>query len=182
MNGNRPFAHVKKNPDGSWAEPQSLVDHLRETAQLAETFAASFDSASWGRACGLAHDMGKGTAAWQKYLTRKSGYDEEAQLETKTGTIDHSTPSACFVEDVFGKGVGRVLSYCIAGHPKKCYMNPSVAHCAGQASLSEERAKNVLHRCNLRFFKRSRSMLPNCVVSKCHPSYSDTMYLIEERA
>ena len=116
MNGNRPFAHVKKNPDGSWTEPQSLVDHLRETAQLAETFAASFDSASWGRACGLAHDMGKGTEAWQKYLRRKSGYDEEAQLETKTGTIDHSTPSAGFVEDVFGKGVGRVLSYCIAGH------------------------------------------------------------------
>jgi CRISPR-associated endonuclease/helicase Cas3 len=111
------IAHVRKNADGSWAAPQKLVDHLDNTAVLAERFAAAFGSGDWGKACGLAHDAGKAREEWQRYLVSKSGfYDEEAHLETKTGKVDHSTPSAKFVEEIYGKGVGRILSYCIAGH------------------------------------------------------------------
>lgn len=110
------IAHVKKNPDGSWAEPQWLDEHLEGTATLASEFAHKFGSESWGRACGLIHDTGKATESWQQYLTRKSGYDEDAHLESKSGTIDHSTPGARLAEEFFGKGIGRILSYCVAGH------------------------------------------------------------------
>jgi len=116
MNNKEPIAHVQKNDDGSWAEPQLLIDHLEGTARLASKFADAFNSSSWGYAAGFAHDTGKSTPVWQRYLKAKSGYDEDAHLETKAGKQDHSSPSAKFVEEVLGKRIGRVLSYCIAGH------------------------------------------------------------------
>jgi CRISPR-associated endonuclease/helicase Cas3 len=113
-----PIAHVKQNPDGSWAESQGLEDHLRGTAELAGKFAGVFDSGSWGYAAGIGHDAGKGPAKWQKYLGKKSGYgyDEEAHLENIPGKLPHAAPGAKLAEEIFGKGIGRVLSYCIAGH------------------------------------------------------------------
>jgi len=116
MNDGKPIAHVKKNADGSWAEPQGLEKHLAGTAELADKFAMAFGSAQWGRAAGLCHDTGKSPEAWQRYLKTKSGYDEDAHLETKNGKKDHSTPGAKLAEEVLGKGIGRILSYCIAGH------------------------------------------------------------------
>jgi len=110
------IAHVRKNEDGSWAPPQSISDHLSGTAKLAAKFAAPFGSSAWGYAEGIGHDTGKGEPLWQQYIKRNSGYDEEAHLETKHDRCDHSSPSAKLVEDVYGKGVGRILSYCIAGH------------------------------------------------------------------
>lgn len=117
MDDTTPIAHVRQNEDGSWAPPQILDDHLDGTARLASQFAASFHSASWAYAAGLAHDTGKANPAWQQYLKRKSGYyDEEAHLETKPDKPPHSTPGAKLVEEVFGKDIGRILSYGIAGH------------------------------------------------------------------
>ncbi len=55
-----PIAHVKKNDDENWAEPQTLVEHLRGAATLAERFASAFGSGTWGRALGICHDTGKG--------------------------------------------------------------------------------------------------------------------------
>lgn len=54
--------------------------------------------------------------AWEKYLQHKSGYDEEAHLEGKIGKISHAIHGAKMVEELFGKGIGRILAYCIAGH------------------------------------------------------------------
>jgi HD domain. len=88
MSSEKPIAHVKKNTDGSWAEPQCLEEHLAGTAKLAEDFARAFGSNEWGRVCGLAHDTGKSPDAWQRYLKTKSGYDEEAPLESKAGKLD----------------------------------------------------------------------------------------------
>jgi CRISPR-associated endonuclease/helicase Cas3 len=110
------IAHVKKKIDNSWAEPHWLNQHLNGTAYLAAVFARKFDSEQWGRLLGLGHDTGKSTEKWQKYLSVVSGYDEEAHLEGKSGKLDHSAPGAKLAEEVFGKGIGRVLSYCIAGH------------------------------------------------------------------
>ncbi len=110
------IAHVRKNEDDTWAEPQSLADHLAGTANLASKFAESFGSSAWTYAAGIAHDTGKSPEAWQRYLGNKSGYREDAHLETKIGTMDHSTPSAKLAEEGRGKGIGRILSYCIAGH------------------------------------------------------------------
>ena len=110
------IAHVKQNPDGTWKEPHSLHDHLINTAELAAKFASKFNSAEWGYAEGLAHDQGKTTDIWQKYLCLKSGYDADAHLEGNAGKVDHSTPGAKLAEEVFGSQIGRILQYCVAGH------------------------------------------------------------------
>lgn len=112
----RVIAHVRRREDGTWAEPQSLEDHLEGTAALASRFAAAFDSAAWGRAAALCHDAGKARPEWQSYIRAGSGYDEEAHLEAKRGKVDHSTPGAALAVEVLGKGAGRILSYCVAGH------------------------------------------------------------------
>ena len=110
------IAHVFRNPDGTWAEPHSLKDHLSDTANRAEFNAGKFNSGEWGKALGLAHDAGKGREVWQGYLKKSSGYDEEAHLEGKMGKIPHAIHGAKLVEEQYGKEIGRVLSYCIAGH------------------------------------------------------------------
>jgi len=110
------IAHVLKMENGDWARPHKLLDHLLGTAKRAEIFANSFNSAEWGFILGLAHDLGKGRPLWQKYLYTKSGYDDEAHLEGKRGKIPHAIHGAELVEKIFGKGIGRILAYCIAGH------------------------------------------------------------------
>ena len=110
------IAHVKQNKDGTWAEPHKLEDHLLGVAKLAEAFASVFESGSWGYTEGIGHDTGKSTVAWQRYLRTKSGFDEDAHLETKAGKQEHSAPSAKLMEEALGKGIGRILSYSIAGH------------------------------------------------------------------
>jgi CRISPR-associated endonuclease/helicase Cas3 len=117
MMKNETIAHVKRKADGSWDEPHSLGSHLLKTSELAAKFAKAFNSEGWGKIIGLAHDTGKSTENWQKYLIRKSGYGEDdAHLEGKLRTVEHSTSSAKLAEEIFGKGVGRLLAYCIAGH------------------------------------------------------------------
>ncbi|MDR2394756.1 MAG: CRISPR-associated endonuclease Cas3'', partial [Treponema sp.] len=109
-------AHVRKLDNGDWADPQPLEMHLRETAELAAKFAADFDSSEWAYALGMIHDSGKATREWQEYIRDKSGYDDEAASETIPGKIEHSGSGAKLAEEIFGKGAGRFLSYCIAGH------------------------------------------------------------------
>ncbi|MBN1980297.1 MAG: CRISPR-associated endonuclease Cas3'' [Chitinivibrionales bacterium] len=110
------IAHVKQNSDGSWAEPHPLQLHLQSVAELAKIFADEFNSGPWGFSAGIGHDTGKGPPQWQKYLCSKSGYDENAHIEGKPGKLEHSCHGAKLAEELFGKGIGRILSYCIAGH------------------------------------------------------------------
>ena len=128
------IAHVRKNDDGTWALPHKLSDHLAGTAKLAESFSGKFDSGGWGKVAGFAHDAGKGRVCWQQYLKRKSGYDEEAHLEGKVGKIPHAIHGAKLVEELFGRGFGRLLAYCIAGHHAGL-PDWSSAEGAGQSSL-----------------------------------------------
>lgn len=129
------IAHVRKNEDGTWALPHRLSEHLAGTSKLAEMFAEKFESRTWGKVAGLAHDVGKGRLLWQSYLQQKSGYyDEEAHLEGKQGKMPHAIHGAELVEYLFGKGIGRILAYCIAGHHAGL-PDWSSAEGAGQASL-----------------------------------------------
>lgn len=110
------IAHVKQHKDGKWAEPHWLEDHARDVANQASIFTENFGSGSWGYAAGITHDAGKEPQKWQSYLCRKSGCDEEAHLEGKPGKIEHSCHGAKLLEELFGKGIGRILGYCVAGH------------------------------------------------------------------
>ncbi len=135
------IAHVRKNEDGTWASPHKLSEHIEGTARMAETFAAEFHSGAWGKAEGLAHDAGKGRLLWQSYLRLKSGYyDEEAHLEGKRGKTPHAIHGAELVEHLFGKGIGRILAYCIAGHHAGL-PDWSGAEGAGQASLQFQKTQ-----------------------------------------
>ncbi len=113
------IAHVTRNADGSWQTPQKLEEHLEKTAQKAERFASKFDSGVWGKTISLAHDAGKGRPAWQDSIRARTGFnefDEEASLEGKLGKIPHAIHGAMLAEQIFGKHVGRIMAYCIAGH------------------------------------------------------------------
>jgi CRISPR-associated endonuclease/helicase Cas3 len=119
MNGKKweNIAHVRKLPDNTWDNPHLLLDHLEGTAQLSANFAKNFNSEVWGRVLGLAHDTGKSPETWQRYLIQKSGFGEDdAHIEGNPRTVEHSTSSAKLAEEIFGKFVGRILAYCIAGH------------------------------------------------------------------
>ena len=119
-----------------------MSDHLENTAKRAEIHADKFESCKWGRAVGLAHDAGKGRAEWQKYLQLKSGYgyDEEAHLEHKSGKIPHAIHGAVLVEEIFGKSIGRLLAYCIAGHHAGL-QDWSGSEGKGQSSLQYQKDK-----------------------------------------
>lgn len=140
------FAHIRKNDDGTWAEPQLLVEHLENTARLTQNFAAKFNSAEWGKVIGLAHDAGKGRLAWQNYFRQKSGYyDDEAHLEGKFNKVPHAIHGAKLVEELFGKIRGRVLAYCIAGHHTGL-PDWSTAEGAGKSSLEFQEKKLEGHK------------------------------------
>ena len=164
------IAHVRQKPDGSWATPHSLQSHLEGTARLAELFSYKFNSSQWGRIVALAHDAGKGREVWQKYLIAKSGYypsreaglesevdllknavtvESEASLEeeenentplTAVRKISHAIQGAKLVEELYGKGLGRILSYCIAGHHAGL-PDFSSAEGAGKSALSYQLAQ-----------------------------------------
>ncbi len=82
---------------------QTLKDHLCGTAELAGYFAGRFGKADWGYACGMLHDIGKYSLAFQDKIKNNSNRQ-----------VDHSTAGAkaCFEKG----GMYRFMSYCIAGH------------------------------------------------------------------
>ena len=62
---------------------QSMKEHLDGTARLAGGFADRFGRGDWGYCCGLLHDIGKYSAAFQRKI-REDGVKR----------VDHSTAGA----------------------------------------------------------------------------------------
>lgn len=82
---------------------QTLKDHLCGTAELASRFAERFGKSDWGYCCGMLHDIGKYSLAFQEKI--KNNSDKR---------VDHSTAGA---KECFKKGrMYEFMSYCIAGH------------------------------------------------------------------
>lgn len=101
------YAHSRKGEDKSkW---QLLIDHLNNTADLAERFGADAGISELVRVAALMHDLGKYSQEFQ------------ARLDGSGRKVDHATAGAKEIRALFKKDQNQkiladMLAYCIAGH------------------------------------------------------------------
>ncbi len=99
-------------PDQEVSHWQSLEDHLRKSAQLAEAFGRVFGAGEWAALATRLHDLGKASPEFQTYISGQNGRRR----------IDHSTAGARLLLRRWkawgkpGKYRALWLAYCIAGH------------------------------------------------------------------
>lgn len=91
------LAHISEDEK----REQTILAHSQNAAGLAAAFAKSFHAESWGYCCGLAHDLGKYSAEFQRRLYGGP-------------VVDHSTAAA--QEFNKKKGLYALAAYCVAGH------------------------------------------------------------------
>lgn len=106
---------------------QTVQEHLTGTAQLAGTFAAKFGKEDWGYCCGMLHDIGKYSDAFQKKIK-----------ENSNRKVDHATAGAQLCMKL--GGYYPFLSYCIAGHHAGM---PDYGNSAIPSSLCGRREKKI---------------------------------------
>lgn len=73
------LAHIRKDPSGQVEAVQTIAEHSRNTSMLCGHFADAFGAAKQGELAGLAHDIGKYSAAFQK------------RLQGNPAQVDHAT-------------------------------------------------------------------------------------------
>lgn len=97
------FAHsLPDDPDRSrW---ERLADHLADVGRRAGANAAYFHMEALARIAGLLHDIGKCSKAFQDYIAGEGP------------SPDHSTAGAKVAFDRYGRALGRMLAFAIAGH------------------------------------------------------------------
>lgn len=96
------LAHRKLNENGTF-DNQSIQDHCRNVASLAEGFAKTFDAETLAHYIGVLHDVGKYSEAFQR---RINGSNER---------VDHSTAGAQTAWKS-GTPAGMMAAFCIGGH------------------------------------------------------------------
>lgn len=105
----RHYGHSREGaPKQEW---QLLEEHLEGVAALAGGFLGACECQKWGEVAGRWHDLGKYSAEFQ----RRIGAEESPQVETRAGTVDHSTAGAQHARKCLGE-IGLPLAYAIAGH------------------------------------------------------------------
>src|SRR5690348_5471909 len=96
------YAHSRPGePLETW---EHLEWHLRRAGALARRFGRRFDTGTTAGASGLLHDVGKYSDAFQRRIAEDAG------------RVDHATGGAKEAAELYGKEVGQLLAYGIAGH------------------------------------------------------------------
>ncbi|HQX17052.1 MAG TPA: CRISPR-associated helicase Cas3' [Anaerolineales bacterium] len=101
------YGHSRKDkPKSEW---QPLIEHLTNTADLAEKFGADAGISELARTAALLHDIGKYSKEFQ------------ARLDGSKHKVDHATAGAKEIRNLFNtdqnqKSLADMLAYCIAGH------------------------------------------------------------------
>lgn len=119
-------ARLRATSSDAAPEPQALLDHLRQTAVLAEAFASKAGLPLAGRYMGLWHDLGKYAPLFQHYLLSAHGCispdsPEYCDFVAMKGKIDHSTAGAQrvwrrFARKAAHQPLAQMLAVCMAGH------------------------------------------------------------------
>lgn len=136
------LAHVKQDQPGNW-RIHSLHDHLVAVAEIAQSFAAQFNSDNWACYSGIWHDLGKFNQEFQEYIQNASGYNAEAHIESMSGKgrVDHSAAGAQYAVEKLGMH-GKVLAYLIAGHHAGL---PDYYKDEASGGSLQERLSNISH-------------------------------------
>lgn len=98
------FAHSVPGCDRNTWEP--LHEHLTNVGRLASVLAAPFGASQQALAAGLLHDIGKCSAAYQRYIAGAVG----------SRGPDHSTAGAREAVALYGPRIGRMIAYAVAAH------------------------------------------------------------------
>lgn len=101
------YGHSRKDkPKSEW---QPLIEHLTNTADLAEKFGADAGISELARTAAMLHDIGKYSKEFQK------------RLDGSGQKVDHATAGAKEIRNLFNNNQNQkyfadMLAYCIAGH------------------------------------------------------------------
>ncbi|MDR0913839.1 MAG: CRISPR-associated helicase Cas3' [Oscillospiraceae bacterium] len=85
---------------------QSVYSHNTGTAKLAKKFAKSFNSGDFAYTVALAHDIGKYSEEFQRYI----------KFGGKRGSVDHATAGGQLLFNLNKNSLGAIAAYCIMGH------------------------------------------------------------------
>lgn len=116
------LAHIS----GDKTRNQTLLEHLKGTAELAGDFSSAFHCREWGYGCGMMHDVGK--------------YSEKFQKRLYGGNItDHATAGA---KELYGRK-NLIGAYCVSGHHSGLLDGGQFADVGGEATLKGRMQKTL---------------------------------------
>ena len=127
-----PYIAHRRQEDG---KEQGLLDHLRNTARLAYSFADGFGAGQLASDIALAHDAGKYSRKFQRYIRGE-------KLK-----VDHSSPGGQLIIEQQQKKLGMIAAYCIMGHHGGLPNGGSMEDSQDDSSL-HGRLKKVVEDCS----------------------------------
>ena len=135
------LAHIRPQS----GETQSVVAHLRGTAELAQRFGDAFGAGDEACRCGMLHDMGKYSSAFQ------------ARIRGNAERVDHSTAGAQYAWNVLRD---PAATFCIAGHHGGL---PDLGSRMDSSDIASMRArlKREVPACEPYFNENTVAQLPN---------------------